>query len=464
MVACILAGLLCRAFSPAAASADGGGDVDNGFVGVRVDVDNVETHANDSFLPNYVSVERTVKVGYYVEAGTSKAGLSIQGQRMTGRLSRYSLTMRDDLYRRLVREKRPLPHPYDPRTLPAGASVVVEQGRFNESGFSASYAGIVAETSGGSSKGLAIGLDKLSDGRVRAVSGPFEAVYHETFLGLGIDANVLEARLGLTNSIEIREYTLRTATFDLDSRQGLAAFHRFFLTGRTKAVYGHEGVSDVGLIKKERWVKEAGWQAGGKVLGAGGYLGSSDRYFEADVVKAIYNDRVDIQKRVPYKERRLVSRAVTRRGSSPGRPEVRLILPKIQPELAELFSRLAAKTDYLPRAFREAPQSARYSAFDLQFSFLPDDVSVLQRKARACLESEQCRCRVGPRAPVLKEIAEAPARPARLMPIPDPRLYPLMPLYPIDLYQLFYCLATRGSYRPADVKPFPVTLTLVGRR
>ena len=169
------------------------------------------------------------------EAG-GRGGASVEAQMGGGARARYKVI--------LPGENRPATeaariNPFDPTTIPVGATVVLDQQAFTGTMLEGSFRYLGATTNVKEAQGTAYSVTRLNDGSVRVMTGPTQAVEAFNSANIGIDG--LKVALGRQDSIGASQ--LRVADFDLSNPDGQAAYAHFVATGQI----AHEtpGVSNV---------------------------------------------------------------------------------------------------------------------------------------------------------------------------------------------------------------------------
>lgn len=120
---------------------------------------------------------------------------------------------------------------FDPQTLPNGASVTLDAQSFSGTAMAGTFRNIAAEHKLTEAEGASFRVDRLEDGRVRVTTGPNQAV--EAFNGLGFSAKGVTALAGRQDALG--QSSVRTATFNLASADGQAAYQQFAANGTLDA-------------------------------------------------------------------------------------------------------------------------------------------------------------------------------------------------------------------------------------
>ncbi len=135
-------------------------------------------------------------------------------------------------------------NPYDPTSIPVGATVTMDSQQYTTTGMSASFEHIGTETNVKDASGTSYSVTRVDNGHVRVTMGPNEAV--EAFNGVGVSTDVATVMLG--KQAGVGSSTVRTATFDLTNKDGQAAYAHFTATG--EVADRTPGVSDVATIER----------------------------------------------------------------------------------------------------------------------------------------------------------------------------------------------------------------------
>lgn len=200
---------------------------------------NVES--KDGYTTYTVTADASVTVGGKVDAGVVGFGAN----HTEGVTSTYEVRMSDEDYRRMEAGEIPEPSPYDPDTMPAGSSIIMKSSDYTENGFSASYKKIQLDSKVKESEGVSTVIEKGEGNELTVTSGPTEAIENSWKLGLSLGP----ASVHVGNTTELEGFTLHTATFDLDSDEGVGAYGEFLVTGDMPKDNG-PGITDAAKIEK----------------------------------------------------------------------------------------------------------------------------------------------------------------------------------------------------------------------
>ena len=134
-------------------------------------------------------------------------------------------------------------NPFDPTTIPDGATVMMDGQNFTQGSLAGSFRHIGVQTNVTEASGVTYAVTR--DGNeVRVTMGPNQAV--EAFNGVGLRSEIATAMLGRQDNLG--GSTLATASFDLSNANGQAAYAHFVATGQV----AHEtaGVGEVATIER----------------------------------------------------------------------------------------------------------------------------------------------------------------------------------------------------------------------
>lgn len=134
-------------------------------------------------------------------------------------------------------------NPFDPTTIPDGATVMMDGQNFAQTSLAGSFRHIGMQTNVTEAAGVSYAITREGN-NVRVTMGPNQAV--EAFNGVGLRSEIATAMLGRQDNLG--GSTLSTATFDLSNKDGQAAYAHFVATGQV----AHEtpGVSNVATLER----------------------------------------------------------------------------------------------------------------------------------------------------------------------------------------------------------------------
>ncbi|MBS7456039.1 LysM peptidoglycan-binding domain-containing protein [Coralloluteibacterium stylophorae] len=188
-----------------------------------------------------VEVQYTQSVG--VEAGTRTSRGVVEGEASAGAggRARYKVTLPGENQNPELAARI---NPFDPTTIPEGASVTLDGQNFVQGELAGSFRHIGTATRVTEAAGASYSVERVDADHVRVTMGPNAAV--EAFNGVGLRSDIATAMLGRQDNLG--DQAVATATFDLSSADGQAAYAHFVATGEV----AHEtaGVGDVATIEK----------------------------------------------------------------------------------------------------------------------------------------------------------------------------------------------------------------------
>jgi hypothetical protein len=135
-------------------------------------------------------------------------------------------------------------NPFDPTTIPVGATVTLDGQNFAQGSLAGSFRHIGFETNVTEAAGVSYSVTRVDENNVQVTMGPNEAV--EAFNGVGLRSEIATAMLGRQDNLG--GSTVRTAQFDLSNPDGQAAYSHFVATG--EVAHQTPGVSDVATIER----------------------------------------------------------------------------------------------------------------------------------------------------------------------------------------------------------------------
>ncbi|QDH69252.1 LysM peptidoglycan-binding domain-containing protein [Marilutibacter alkalisoli] len=146
-------------------------------------------------------------------------------------------------------------NPFDPTTVPDGATVTLNQQDFAGTAFEATFRHIAISSQLREAEGVSYSITRDGDS-VRVVMGPNQAV--EAFNAVGVKSDIATAMLGRQDALG--SSMLQTARFDLSSPDGQAAFAHFVGTG--EVAHQTPGVSEVATIQRTDFNSQTRLQLG----------------------------------------------------------------------------------------------------------------------------------------------------------------------------------------------------------
>lgn len=200
-----------------------------------------DVESKDGYTTYTVKTDASVTVGGKVKAGVVGFGAN----QTEGVSTTYQVRMSDEDYQRMLKGELPEPNPFDPDTMPAGSSIVMNSSDYSETGFNASYKKISLDSKVKESEGVSTVIEKGEGNEITVTSGPTEAIENSWKLGLSLGP----AGVYVGNTTKLEGYTLHTATFDLDADEGVGAYGEFLVTGDMPKDNG-PGITDAAKIEK----------------------------------------------------------------------------------------------------------------------------------------------------------------------------------------------------------------------
>ncbi|MGO1073789.1 LysM peptidoglycan-binding domain-containing protein [Lysobacter sp. CA199] len=189
------------------------------------------------------SIMASVSAG--VDGGKGKGVIDLELGEGAGFRSRYKVTFpgQQDLAKSEAEAKKI--NPFDPTTIPKGASVSLDGQAFTQTKMEGTFRYIGTETNVKDASGVSFSVARTSDTTVRVAMGPNEAVEAFNGVSLGIDG----ARVTLGRQDNLGQSKVRTADFDISTPDGQAAYAPFVATG--EVAHNTPGVSHVATIERQ---------------------------------------------------------------------------------------------------------------------------------------------------------------------------------------------------------------------
>jgi hypothetical protein len=179
----------------------------------------------------------TVKGGI----NTPKAGVEIA--RSEGLSATYSVAVPDGEGTRR-RDPKTI-NPFDPLSMPTGTVITFDGAHNSTNAFKATFKNLSVQTKVTRSEGVSVAVEKTGANTVRVTAGPTEAL--DAFSSFGISVGVASASIGRQD--KIKSATLKTAEFDLSTKEGKAAYNDF-LTSGDLPTKNSRGIAKVATIEK----------------------------------------------------------------------------------------------------------------------------------------------------------------------------------------------------------------------
>jgi hypothetical protein len=136
-------------------------------------------------------------------------------------------------------------NPFDPTTIPVGATVTLDGQAFTQTALEGSFRHIGIRHGLTEAAGASYSVSRVDENNVRVTMGPNEAV--EAFNGFGVSTQIATAMLGRQDNLGFS--SVSTATFDLSNPDGQAAYAHFVATGDVAhQTPGVSGVAQIGRL------------------------------------------------------------------------------------------------------------------------------------------------------------------------------------------------------------------------
>lgn len=133
-------------------------------------------------------------------------------------------------------------NPFDPTTIPVGATVTMDGQVFTQTALEGSFRHIGIKHGLTEAAGASYSVTRVDANNIRVTMGPNQAV--EAFNGIGVTTEIATAMLGRQDNLGFSGVS--TATFDLSNPDGQAAYAHFVATG--DVAHRTPGVTDVAQI------------------------------------------------------------------------------------------------------------------------------------------------------------------------------------------------------------------------
>lgn len=244
----------------------------------------VQASRGDGNTAFSVTTGTRVSISGEADAG-GRGGAEIETRLASGFESAYTVTLPGE--QRTV-EAAAAVNPFDPTTIPVGGSVTLDGKAFTETALAGSFRMIGTETSITESEGVSYSVARVDAGTVRVTAGPTETI--NAFNGVGLRVGDLSIMAGRED--QLHGATLQTATFDITTGAGQAAYAHFNATGQI--AHATTGVTDVATISRVDYSSQTQLRAGvdslGIALGGPANLGSSVLVTYADGSQTLTTD------------------------------------------------------------------------------------------------------------------------------------------------------------------------------
>ena len=207
-------------------------------IDTAVTVGQVNKDGNTEFT---VEVQFTDSLNVEGQNRTSRGPVEGEARTGAGTRARYKVTLPGQ---NQSPEAAARVNPFDPTTIPIGATVTMDGQAFTQTNLAGAFRHIGMQTNVTEAAGVSYSVTRVDANNIRVTMGPNQAV--EAFNGIGLRSEIATAMLGRQDNLG--GSTVRTAQFDLSNPDGQAAYSHFVATGQV----AHEtpGVSNVATIER----------------------------------------------------------------------------------------------------------------------------------------------------------------------------------------------------------------------
>lgn len=186
-----------------------------------------------------VEVQFTSSVRAEASGRTSRGTVEGEAETGAGTRARYKVVLPGE---NQTPEAAARVNPFDPTTIPVGATVTLDGQNFTQTELAGSFRHIGFETNVTEATGASYSVTRVDADNIQVTMGPNEAV--EAFNGFGLSSDIATAMLGRQDNLGFS--SVNTATFDLSNPDGQAAYAHFVGTG--EVAHQTPGVTDVAQI------------------------------------------------------------------------------------------------------------------------------------------------------------------------------------------------------------------------
>lgn len=135
-------------------------------------------------------------------------------------------------------------NPFNPESMPEGSSITISQSEVQNTTLGVSLGPLFAKFGGGTREGGSVRIDALGNNQVQVTAGPTSGISSSVQAGVNI-GDVIKGSIGAGWTLDQGNY--QTATFDLNTPEGTAAYNQFLLDGTLPTDNG-TGISNVAEI------------------------------------------------------------------------------------------------------------------------------------------------------------------------------------------------------------------------
>lgn len=189
-----------------------------------------------------VEVQFTDSVSASASTRTSRGVVEGEAGAGAGTRARYKVTLPGE---NQSPEAAARVNPFDPTTIPVGATVTMDGQAFTQTSLEGSFRHIGIKHGLTEAAGASYSVTRVDANNVRVTMGPNQAV--EAFNGIGVTTEIATAMLGRQDNLGFS--SVGTATFDLSNPNGQAAYAHFVGTGDVAhETPGVSGVAQIGRL------------------------------------------------------------------------------------------------------------------------------------------------------------------------------------------------------------------------
>ncbi|NTX06274.1 hypothetical protein [Myxococcus sp. CA040A] len=218
----------------------------NGSVGLEF---SAELDKKVKKADGYTTVELSAEMSVGANAELDMKKVTVGGGVSRANTQTYEVKMKDEDFEKLKQGKIAPPHPLKPETIPNGASVKMDAAELKGFSYNGSVdvkgvdLGLGEEIQKG--RGVSFETSKDDKGQVTVTAGPTDLIKS----GASVSVGAAGATVSLNGSTELTDYKMRTATFDVNTKEGKDAFEQFAKTKQLPEKDG-AGVSDSATVDK----------------------------------------------------------------------------------------------------------------------------------------------------------------------------------------------------------------------
>jgi hypothetical protein len=197
--------------------------------------------SENGFTTFGVGVDVSASLGLGAEVETRRGSVGAEYSTGSGTRAQYQVILPGES--REASEAEAV-NPFDPTTIPVGATVMMDQQTYTTNGQSANLWHFATEDQYTEATGNAYSISRTDPNTVQVMIGPVEAI--EASRGVGVDVAGVTAMLGRQDSLGYS--SVQTAQFDLSSPQGQASYAQFIASGQIDG--NAPGVSHAATVER----------------------------------------------------------------------------------------------------------------------------------------------------------------------------------------------------------------------